>query len=89
MAKTSDQEKTEALMDTWASARVNVFVQTTAMVVVGTALFAGSGYLLDQWLGTFPGFFIAGIVVAFPAVQFALYKKFKKYSKVKIDNLKD
>lgn len=76
-------------MDTWASARVSVFFQTTGMVVVGTALFAGAGYLLDQWLGTFPGFFIAGIVIAFPAVQFALYKKFKSYAKGKVDNIKD
>ncbi|MFT7183938.1 MAG: F0F1-type ATP synthase assembly protein I [Oceanicoccus sp.] len=89
MAKTSDQKRTEDLMDVWGSSRVSIFFQTTGMVVVLTALFAVVGYYLDQWLGTFPGFFIAGIVIAFPAVQFALYKKFKSYSKVKLDNLKD
>lgn len=89
MAKTSDQQKTAKLMDTWASSRISVFFQTSAIVVVGTTLFAGTGYLLDQWLGTYPGFFIAGIVIAFPAVQVALYKKFKHFAKGKIDNLKD
>ena len=87
MAKTSDQKKTEALMDTWASSRITVFFQTTAIVIVGTALFAGLGYMLDMWLNTSPILFIGGILIAFPAVQFALYKKFKNFAKGKIDNL--
>ena len=89
MAKASDQHKTEALMDSWASTRVYVFLQTTAMVVVGTILFAVAGYLLDLWLGTSPAFFIVGVFTAFPAVQVALYRKFKSYGKTKIDNLND
>lgn len=75
-------------MDAWGSSRVAVFMHATAYMLGGTAVLAGAGYLLDQWLGTFPGFFIGGVVIAFPLVQLAIYKKVKSYSSQKVDNLK-
>lgn len=87
MAKTSDQNKTAKLMDTWASSRIAVFGQVSVMTVLGMALLAGGGYFLDNALGTFPGFFIAGIVIAFPLIQFLIYKKIKSYAVGRTNNL--
>jgi len=86
MAQTSDQKKTAALMDTWASSRIAVFAQASIMMLIGMGLFAGAGYLLDNSLGTFPGFFIGGLVLAFPLTQFAIYKKVKSFSQDKVNN---
>ncbi len=86
--KNIEDKKTEALLDTWASSRIAVFGQVSIMVVFGMTLFAGVGYLLDQKFGSFPGFFIAGLVIAFPSIQFLIYKKIKAYSLDKTTNLK-
>lgn len=76
------------LTETWSSSRITVFLQTTASTVVITAALAGSGYLLDQLLGTWPGLFITGLILAFPLTQLYLYKKFKKFAQTKVSEAK-
>ena len=88
MAKASEQKKTEDLMDTWASSRLAVFAQVSIIMVIGMATFAVIGYQIDQWLGTFPAFFIGGLVIAFPTIQFLIYKKIKSYALGRTSNLK-
>lgn len=40
----------------------------------------GLGWLVDSWLGTFPGFALAGLALGVVAACAYFYKQFKRYT---------
>lgn len=76
--KTSSQlTEKDQNMDLLKSGRISAFFHVAFYTLAGLAIFAGAGYALDHWLGTFPALFIIGLVIAFPITQFVLYKKLR------------
>lgn len=51
-----------------------------ASVTLGTmALFAAPAYFLDEWLGTWPMFFVGAIILALPLSQYLVYKVMSQF----------
>ena len=63
--------------------RIRMFLRVTLISLVVCGLMIGLGYVLDLYLESKPKFLIAGLVLAFPLTQFAVYKYVKKLT----DNL--
>ncbi len=80
-----NSEKTKQALDKWSSSRLSTFFQVSAYTVTTMAVLGGGGYLLDRLLFTYPIFFMIGLIVSFPLVQVLLYKKFKKYAEVSLE----
>ncbi len=53
------------------------------LVIIG-----GSGYLLDQWLDTYPVIFLISALVAFVVTNIMLFKRIKKINSI-IDKHRD
>ncbi len=85
---TTQKEEPTDLMDSFARNRITIFLHATGYTIVNVAVISGLGYLLDQQLGTFPGFFITGLVLSFPLTMVLIYKKFKKFALKEIDKVK-
>ena len=68
------------LQQTWTDSRAKIFLGVSAYTVAIIAIVATGAYYLDQYLGTFPKIFIAGLILGFPLTQFLIYKKFKKFA---------
>jgi len=85
MSKAKRETKTEVLMDVWAGSRIAAFGLAAFYTLGVTAIMGVAGYYLDQWLGTFPGIFITGLILSFPLSQVLLYKRLKKFSTERID----
>jgi len=58
--------------------RIQVFLQVSTITISMMAIILGGAYWLDHQLGTYPKGFIAAIVLSYPLVQIAIYKKLKK-----------
>lgn len=54
-----------------------ITVRVIGTTVVIMAALGGAGYLLDKALNTQPILMVAGIVIAFPIIQFVIYKTFR------------
>jgi len=68
--------------------RVTITVVASSLLCIG--LFGGGGYLIDQSLGTYPGFMIAGVLVSFPFSQYLIYRwVHKNYTPSLINKSKD
>jgi len=63
--------------------RIKMFLRVTLISLVVCGLMIGLGYVLDLYFESKPKFLIAGLVLAFPLTQFAVYKYVKKLT----DNL--
>jgi len=88
MANKIQKPKNSLLIDTWSSSRIAVFGQVTFITISVMATLAGGGYLLDQWLGTFPTLFIIGLVVSFPLAQAVLWRQVKGFAQSKVKETK-
>lgn len=60
-------------------------VPTTLSII---AVCAGAGYLIDQEIGSSPVGLIIGLVVAFPVLQYSIYKQTKSLINSKLNNKK-
>ena len=58
--------------------RLDNFLWVGLITLTSVALFGGSGYLIDTWIGTKPFGLIIGMVISFPITQIAIYKKIKR-----------
>lgn len=80
-----DDKKAEIILDILPQTRLSVFGQATFITLLIMLIFGGGGYFIDKKIGTFPGLFITGIVIAFPVTQFYLYRKIKKFAQDKVN----
>jgi len=88
MSSKKPKKDSKNLMDQWSQSRLAVFLNATWMTIASVFIFAGTGYWLDQVLGTFPAIFITGLVVAFPLTQIMIYKKFRSFANKKVKEVK-
>jgi len=58
------------------------WAESTVTILIIVGIFAFLGRYLDNLLGTRPWIFIAGIVIAFPISQYAIYYRMKKRFKL-------
>ncbi len=68
-------------MDVMLKKRVQMTISIVVITIGGIALFGGTGYLLDQYLGTEPILLFVLIIVSFPLTQLALYKRVRQLMK--------
>jgi F0F1-type ATP synthase assembly protein I len=71
----------DSLMDHYAKHRLNVFMQVTALTILVIGIIGGIGYALDTVLETTPLGTIISLVLAYPILQFILFKKFRRFGK--------
>lgn len=73
--KDSDKKPDHAVTSTLMFSehfRVTIAVAMSSLLCIG--LFGGGGYLIDQQMGTYPGFMIAGVLISFPFSQLLIYR---------------
>lgn len=78
MKTNDDQEEKKTDINILLTNRLIIFLHIAFYTVTTLAVLGGGGYLLDQYIKTFPIFFISGLVISYPLVQIVLFKKLKK-----------
>lgn len=72
-----------ATLDRMTKKRIRVFLFSSGFTLLMIGLFVGSGYILDQVLGTWPKAFVGGLVISYPVTQVYLFKKYKREAQTK------